>query len=152
MTNNLLGNKYFTLISRLVLGFVFIVASVEKISMPEEFAASVQAYQMVPFALINIFALILPWVELICGIFLLGGICVRASSALLSCLLAMFILVIVIALVKNLQIDCGCFGSSHATPIGWQKVLEDVGLLLLAIQLYVFPISAFSLQGIIEGK
>lgn len=147
--NNILGNKYLTLISRIILGLVFIIASVEKIAMPGEFALSVQAYQIVPLPLVNIVALILPWIELICGLFLLGGIFVRSSSVLLSCLLVIFILGISTALVQNLKIDCGCFGPTHATPIGWKKILEDVGLLLLAIQLYFFPRSAFALRNLI---
>jgi uncharacterized membrane protein YphA (DoxX/SURF4 family) len=150
--DKILGNKYLTLVSRILLGLVFIVASVDKIAMPEMFAASIQAYQIVPFPLINIFALILPWVELICGVFIIGGIFVRSSSVLVSCLLVVFILGISSAMVQNLSIDCGCFGPSHATPIGWQKIFEDIGLLLLSIQLYYFPRSVFALTNLLGQR
>ena len=142
--NILLANKYLTLVSRLILGVVFIVASIEKIAIPIDFAASVQAYQMVPLFLVNIFALILPWMELICGLFILAGVLVRPSSVILSALLLIFILGIGTALIRDLNIDCGCFGSVHYTPIGWQKLLEDTGLFLLALHLYYFPKSAMA--------
>ena len=143
--NNVLANKYLILLSRIVLGVVFIIASIEKIAMPEEFAKAIQAYQIVPYPLLNIAALVLPWLELICGIFLLGGICIRSSSVILSCLLVIFCLGIITAMAQNLNIDCGCFGAGSSSPIGWQKVFEDIGLLLLAIHLYTFPNSGFSL-------
>jgi uncharacterized membrane protein len=92
----------------------------------------------VPYPFINLVALIIPWIELLCGIFLIGGVYEKPSSALLSLLLALFIVALISALVRGLTIDCGCFGKDHATPVSWMKVVEDVGLLLLGMQIYFF--------------
>ncbi|MFI5253803.1 MAG: MauE/DoxX family redox-associated membrane protein [Bacteroidota bacterium] len=145
---SIFGNKYLTIGSRLILGLVFVAASIEKIALPEGFAVSVEGYQIIPFGLVNIFAIILPWLELICGIFIMAGICIRSSAVILSSLLLIFIVGIFLALARNLNIDCGCFGSTHASPIGLAKLLEDAGLLILSIQLTVFPSSAFALSNI----
>jgi len=125
-------------ISRLVLGVIFVVASIEKISAPDIFAANIQAYHILPLPCINIVALIVPWIELICGIALLMGVRVTAAAGLVSSMLVVFIAAILMAMAKNLNIDCGCFGSTNATPVGWPKVMEDVGMLLLGLHLYFY--------------
>ena len=150
-----ISNRYVTMLSRIALGAVFILASIEKISAPEAFASAVQAYKLSPFPLINLFALIVPWMELICGIFLVAGLFVRSSAALVSMLLVLFVGGIVSAILRRLEIDCGCFGSAHASPVGWLRVVEDMGLLLLGMQICLFPRSAFALEGLLresEGK
>ena len=145
---SLLSNSHVVLLSRCILGAVFIVASLEKIAVPEAFASAIELYKLLPLAVINVFALIVPWIELICGLFLVGGIFVRASSFLLSLLTLMFTGAIVLALLQHLNIDCGCFGPAHSTPVGWMKVGEDAGLFLLGIHLFSFPQSAFALENL----
>ena len=124
--------------ARLFLGGMFIVASIDKIAAPDAFAANVLAYKLTPYALVNVMSLVIPWVELLCGIFLIGGVYRRGSSALISILLGVFIIAMVSALVRELKIDCGCFGKEHATPVSWMKVIEDIGLLVLGVYSYRF--------------
>jgi len=130
-------HPYLLLLVRCFLGVVFIVAAIDKIALPEAFAISIEAYKLLPIQAINVVALIVPWVELVCGLFLIADVMKRASAALLSALLIVFIVALISALLRELKIDCGCFGPSHATPVGWGKVMEDVGLLILAVYLYV---------------
>lgn len=134
----MLSNKYLLLVVRLFLGSMFIVASIDKIAAPDAFAANIVAYKLVPYALVNAMALFTAWLELLCGIFLVGGVYLRGSSALVSAMLVVFIIAIASALLRELKIDCGCFGKEHATPVSWMKVLEDVGLLVLALYSYRF--------------
>jgi len=136
--NKILGHTIVTWISRVTLGLIFIVASIEKIALPDIFAANINAYGIIPFPMINIFALLLPWIELLCGVYLLAGVKVRSASLVISSMLVVFIVAILIAMAKGLTIDCGCFGSAHATPVGWPKVIEDVGMLLLGLHLMFF--------------
>ncbi len=134
----LLSHRVLLLFSRTVLGIVFVLAGMDKIAFPDAFAASVEAYKLVPYGAVNIVALILPWLELICGIFLLGGEYLRGSSAVLSSLLVVFVFGIMSAMMRGLKIDCGCFGKEHATPVSWMKVVEDTGLFLLGIHILLF--------------
>jgi len=135
---NILSNKYLLLLSRVILGLVFVIASVDKIAVPEVFALNVQAYKVLPLPLVNIMALIIPWVELLCGIFLISKTYVRSSSILLSALLCIFIIMLASAITRGLTIDCGCFGASHSSPVSWSRVLEDIGLLLLGVHILYF--------------
>ncbi len=135
---NILSSKYILLLSRLILGMVFIAASVEKIVLPEIFAINVQAYQILPLSFVNLVALIIPWMELLCGVFLVSGTFVRSSSFLLSVLLSLFIIMLVSAIMRGLIIDCGCFGASNDSKVGWLRVIEDIGLLLLGVHIISF--------------
>ena len=73
-----------TTILRLFLGLLFIYASIPKIADPAYFAAAVQNYQMIPDSLINVVAIILPWLEFVCGLLLLLGYWIRAAAGLIG--------------------------------------------------------------------
>ena len=82
-----LKNKYLQILLRLVLGGLFIYASYDKIINPAEFAKAVKNYDMLPIALVNIPAIILPYLEFFTGLFLVIGIWKRGSSALIIIML-----------------------------------------------------------------
>lgn len=125
------------LAARLVLGSVFVIAGVEKIVNPNAFAKAINNYQMVPFATLNIMALVLPWLEVLTGVFLIFGIRLRASSALVGAMLVVFLIAIGSAMARGLSIECGCYSQGGGGEIvGWKKVFEDVALLLLAVQIF----------------
>jgi uncharacterized membrane protein YphA (DoxX/SURF4 family) len=121
-----------------LIGLVFIIASIDKIAAPDAFAASIEAYHLVPTAVINLMAITIPWVELFVGIFLLAGVSLRGSSLLAAVLLGVFSVAIISALLRGLTIDCGCFGKEHATPVSWMKVGEDVGMVIVSLLIYYF--------------
>jgi uncharacterized membrane protein YphA (DoxX/SURF4 family) len=143
-----LTNPYLNLLARLVLGGLFVFAGLGKIAIPEAFAKEIANYQLVPYALVNIMAVTLPWLEVIAGIFIIAGVRLKASSAIVGALLVMFIGGILWAMSQGLKIDCGCFAQVEATPVGWPKVFQNLGLLALAIYLFKFPLKTFSLESL----
>ena len=150
--NRLLRHDLAVLLSRWILGLVFIVAGAEKIARPELFALSIEGYSLIPQVLVNLAALIIPWIEVMCGIFLLGGLLVSASAAMLSGLLGMFIAAIISAILRGFEIDCGCFGLQNSAPVGWGKVFEDVALLLPGLHLMLYPSSKYSIGYVRMGE
>jgi len=77
----------------------------------------------------------------------LTGIMVRGSSLLISFLLIVFIIAILSALGRGLDILCGCFTlDPNASRIGWNKVIENIGLLLLGVFLILSKSNRFSLE------
>jgi putative oxidoreductase len=146
VVTRILSNKYLILISRIILGVVFIIASVEKIASPDAFAASIQAYNIAPVAVVNLSALVLAWLELLCGVFILSGVLVRSSAAIVTFLIGVFVAAMLAAMARGLQIDCGCFGTHHATPLGWARILEDAALLIPGIHLIAYPYPEFSIE------
>jgi len=144
----LFSNKYFLLASRFILGFVFVYAGAEKISDPSGFAGSIYNYKIFPLFSINIFAIIIPWIEVVSGLLLIFGIALKENALIINIFLIGFIVLITISLFRGLNIDCGCFGTEGGDTIGIQKIIEDVLLLVLGIQIFLFPLDELTLQSL----
>ena len=86
-----MSNRYVILLSRFVLGIIFIYASIDKIIDPISFSSTIDNYHISPYSLNNIAALVIPWLELIIGVFLICGIFINGSSFIAILLLLFFI-------------------------------------------------------------
>ena len=149
MMRNLLSSKYLTLVFRLSLGAIFIIASLDKIASPGDFASSIRNYRMVPYMLVNIMAIVLPWLEFFCGVLLILGIFIRASSLLISFMLIVFIIAISSAVARGLDIDCGCFKNvAFAGKVGWQRLFEDILMFAMGIHIFLFPNRFLAIEGV----
>lgn len=133
---NIISNKYFLLLARLILGFVFIYAGTQKISNPESFVLAITNYKLLPNWIVNFLAITLPWLELVIGILILFGYSIKENAAIIFSLLMIFNMAILISLVRGLNIDCGCFG--NGTQIGILKLSENFVMVLLSICLILF--------------
>ena len=123
--------------ARFILGIVFIHAAMLKLASPGEFAGSIAAYRLLPAALIDPLALVLPFFEFAAGLLVLTGFCFRVGVLGILGLLAIFIAATVSALLRGLSIDCGCFGSHtwlDSNP--WAVLIRDGFLLGIAVFLY----------------
>jgi uncharacterized membrane protein YphA (DoxX/SURF4 family) len=120
------------LLVRTGLGIVFIWASWDKIGHPGEFASIIDNYRILPAAAVNLTALVLPWVEFICGLLLLSGRGVPGAALTIDLLLLIFILATGFNLYRGVDVNCGCF--SVSPDAGGESALNLVrnGLLLAA--------------------
>ena len=134
--------KYFkgplVILCRLVLGGVFIYASLDKIANPAEFAKAIGNYHVLPFGLENLLALFLPWLELLTGILLIVGIMVDGATILIISMNIVFIFAISQALARGISIECGCFSVSTegGNNIGFQTILRDFVYLIMAFIIF----------------
>ena len=125
--------KAASVLCRLILAVVFLLASVPKIISPHDFAIAVFRYQLLPDAAINLMAIFLPWIELVAAIALLFPRAGDGAAAILFGLLTVFTVAISIDLIRGINISCGCFTlDSDAGPIGWWEVVRDVGFMAAA--------------------
>ena len=121
------------LICRIFLGFLFIYASLEKILQPEEFAKQVGYYKALPFGLENLLAIVLPWTELIVGICLLAGLFVDGAALLSIFMMLVFILAISQAMLRGIDITCGCFKvSADSEKLGLHTIIRDIIFLIMS--------------------
>ena len=93
---------------RIILGLIFILASYQKILMPWEFGRAVLAYELIPTFLVSPLVIIMPWVEMVTGVFLIINWKIRPSAILIALMNLIFIIAIISAMVRGMEIDCGC--------------------------------------------
>jgi len=131
--------KYFIFAARLLIGIVFVYASIYKILDPESFALSVRNYMLVPPSWSNLVGMTLPWVELGAGVFLILGIQTKPSALLTTAMLAIFLGAMIYAYSIGLDIDCGCFSSAAKSTgkIGTYQLGRDTLLLLVSLFILV---------------
>ena len=137
-----LTHPWLTVRVQIALGAIFVVAALPKIADPPSFAHMIYNYRILPGGLINLSALVMPWVELLAGLALILGVWIRPARWLIGAMLVTFIVAISINLLRNNAIDCGCFDVSAAGKTQeeqirdmWLVILRDVGMLLMVAQL-----------------
>lgn len=140
------SNKYVVFAARVILGVVFIYASLDKIQHPGEFAQAIYNYRMVPNVVINVMAIVLPWLELICGILIIVGVFVRGSALLIGAMLAVFIIALSSALMRGLDISCGCFTLEGGRSVAANTLVEDILLIICAGIALLYGGKAFSFK------
>jgi len=119
--------------ARIALGSIFVWASFAKIQDPALFADAVMQYEILPNRLVGIFALIFPMVELLTGLLILTK-WKREAALIMSGMLVMFMIALVSAMLRGLDIECGCFGEEEGDGGGLPyALLRDVVMLIPAI-------------------
>ncbi|MBU4318123.1 MAG: DoxX family membrane protein [Proteobacteria bacterium] len=121
---------------RIFLGAVFVYAAYDKILYPLDFAEGVYNYQILPDILVNLVALVLPFLELFMGICLILGFWLPGATVISSGLLMVFISALVFNLFRGLDVQCGCFSTKGTGEgAGFLTVLRDVFFLGISIYL-----------------
>ena len=126
---------FLILLIRLVLGGTFIYAAIPKILDPAGFAIEVENYQIINGFLSHYSALLLPWIELYCGILIIINKMARYALIILISLIGIFIIALLSAVFRGLDISCGCFASD--TRVSWLRIYEDVVFLCIAFYLFL---------------
>jgi putative oxidoreductase len=123
-----LRSRWLNLAARLIIGGLFLYASIEKVLHPAAFAMAVRAYKLIPFSLSNLFAICVSWSEIVAATLLVLGIFTRRAAGAIFLLLIMFTGAISTVLVRHMVIDCGCFGEGGATT-SWLLLVRNAALL-----------------------
>ncbi len=94
---------------RWLLGLVLLWAALGKLANVQEFYAALLAYQLpLPSPLLKTTAVVLPWLELLCGLMLLANVRTTAALAWAVLLFAVFAASTGQAWLRGLPIACGC--------------------------------------------
>ena len=121
--------RRFFLLARFIVGGAFVLASLHKLVSPLEFAKIIDNYHILPGALINLAAVIMPWFELVAGLLILLGCWMRdEATVIIGTLLLVFIVAITFNLIRGVDFDCGCFGDGDSSPA--RTLIRDIGLML----------------------
>ena len=135
---NALKSLNLPFIFRMILGVVFIYASYDKILNPAGFSENIHNFHVTPAAVENLAALIIPWLELIVGVFLIFGVFLEGSTSITIGLLVFFIIILSQAVLRGIDIHCGCF-----------KTEADAGVTDLRLELIKRIAEDFVLLGMV---
>ncbi|HCF57503.1 MAG TPA: DoxX family protein [Myxococcales bacterium] len=148
------GHAWIALPVRVYLAAIFLLACYHKILDPHAFALDVATYQILPLALVNLMAIVLPWIELATGVMLLVGLRTRPAALLIAGMMVVFTMALSIALAKGLDMSCGCFASQGADedPISWTTLVRDAVWLAMAAYVLFFDKRPLGLDRLLERR
>ncbi len=132
------------------MGLVFTYAGFSKVLEPvENFSGLLAENTILPYFIIPAIARILPWVEIVSGIFLILGFMPRLSALTLAIISAGFVATLAAGrLVLGYYPDsCGCFGEGGIIHLTTQQVmLLDLFDFIIGIELFLLKDHAWSLD------
>lgn len=140
--------RIITLLGRLTLGGVLLVAGALKAFVPAEAASAVAAYKILPTPIAHIVGYAMPWLEIAIGVLLIIGISVRWAAIMGALIMLIFVAAIISVWARGMLIDCGCFGGGGAIDSAQAaavhrtyliEIMRDLALALTAIYLYFYP-------------
>ncbi len=138
---------------RLLLAVTFISACIHKIAWPYDFALQVATYQILPLALVNLQAIVLPWLELVVAAALIVGLWTRPAALVTCGMNLMFIVAIALALSADLHLQCGCFSSAEAgEEMSSSLIVRDIGLFVVGLALVFVRPDRFTLDRLFERR
>ena len=125
---------------RTALALAFLAAGVVKIQNPMTFAATVDAFGILPGPLVLPVAVLLPVLEIVGALALVFDI--RGSLGLITLMLLAFIAVLAWGLHMGLDIDCGCYGPGDPEAEAFSGIRgalqRDLVMLACAAALYAW--------------
>ena len=123
---------------RIVVAAIFIYAGASKAIAPLRFVADVGNFHLLPSPMIPALGLYLPWLEILCGASLLFLRLSRGAVLVLLCLVSVFLIALISARLRGLDVSCGCFGhAAHDLIFAWHLVL-NFGIIAALIVLWRF--------------
>ncbi|MBN1443098.1 MAG: DoxX family membrane protein [Planctomycetes bacterium] len=99
---------------QILLGVVLLAATWHKILDLPDFANVIYHYKLFPAQSINLFAIYVPWIEVILGVALFAGVARRGASFMAMGLFLSFIAVLGYNLYRGCPTVCGCFSTFAA--------------------------------------
>lgn len=117
-------------LARAVVAAVFVYAGGVKVLNPALFVADIESFHMLPSAAALFVAFFLPWLEIIAGLALLIPSLRWSAGMILLALLLAFMVGIGQAMVRGIDISCGCFGGDGSATAPIPLLLRDVALIV----------------------
>ena len=129
----ILNNRYITLLFRLVLAGFFLLSSYGKLVDIERYSVdAVYNFNILPMWLARPFGLVMPFIELLCGLGLLFGVLTRLSGLGVSLMSLAFFIAKAIVLSQGRAIECGCFGAIVET-LASVTIYLDIPMMLMGL-------------------
>lgn len=116
------------LCARALVAGVFVWAAIPKLLDPAQFAESIANYHLLPASMIGPLAAGLPVLEVVVALALLTGVHARGAALVAVALLVVFAGGMAQAILRGIDLDCGCFGAATRAQVTWWSVARNAGL------------------------
>jgi putative oxidoreductase len=135
---------------KVFLGVIFLLSSVTKVFETAKFMDSIAGYKIVPQMFLYPMALIIPWVQLVCGLLLMLDVYPKSNAFVLSGLLTVYTIAITSAFIRGIDMDCGCFDLMIGLPdrVGIFAIVRDLVLLGMSGSVFLFDKNTPSFYGL----
>lgn len=117
-------------LARVLCGFIFVYASLDKLGEPVLFAKIVTAYQILPKELVPLASVVIPWLEFFTGLSLIFGYRWKGAALVYCGLMTGYTFGLGINLLRGVAMSCGCFSMLDSEPVSWWTVSRDLAMLL----------------------
>ena len=120
------------LVARILLAAAVLYAGGIKAVDPAAFALAIDNYRLLPYSAAAVLAIYLPWLEIECGIGLFWSRLRLGALAVLVGLCLVFGGAIATAVMRDLDIGCGCFGGDGGSRASLLiSLIRSVALMLM---------------------
>lgn len=131
-------DSYFAASIRILLGIVLLYSGSIKLANVELFVTDLHNFQLVPENIIRVASLLIPFLELILGLFLFFSIQLQFTLHSLTSLLILFTIVLISKISEGVEYSCGCFGDVDRQSIGIHSIIRNIVLITITLVLSVF--------------
>ena len=146
-------SPYFWVLSRCFVGLIFVYAGFSKLTEPiENFQGVLSQYPLVPYPLIPLISVVVPWFELISGLFLIMGYAPRLTAAFMISNVLCFLVILgwIEFMGGEGPSSCGCFGESGPQLTPRQMFYLDLTSFFLLLRLTFLKKHAISLDNLLK--
>jgi putative oxidoreductase len=133
-------------LARVLLGALLVWAGAAKIGHAEALAGAIAGFRLLPPALVAPLAVILPFFEVLLGLYLLAGLFTRIAAAIATAQFLIYAAAIASAVLRGIPANCGCFGPGDAAVADWPHVALDLALAAIALFIAAGAPGAFALD------
>lgn len=137
---------------RMILGGVFSFSAWNKIMAPQALADAIVGFEIFPESIALEAAIMLIWLELICGTFMLLGLWARATVIVITGMLTLFEAGLISVVVRGIEVNCGCFGQFSEMQVGWDTIFRNLVQLIFCALLLYYGSWKFSLDLVVKVR
>jgi uncharacterized membrane protein YphA (DoxX/SURF4 family) len=120
-------------VARWLLGALLVWAGALKIGHPVDLASAIAGFRLLPPGLVAPLAVILPYLEVLLGLYLIAGLFTRIAGWIAAVQFIIYAAAIASAVVRGIPANCGCFGPGDAAVADWPHVAFDLVLAAVAL-------------------
>src|SRR5580658_4223695 len=133
-------------VARWLLGALLVWAGVLKIGHPVDLASAIAGFRLLPPELVAPLAVVLPYFEVLLGLYLLAGLFTRVVAWIAAAQFAIYAAAIASAVLRGIPANCGCFGPGDTAVADWPHVAFDLALAAVAAFIAVRAPGALALD------